>query len=222
MLDAAYGLFGGVADVHLATTLSWFRKASTLLLLVNIVEATIRLSTNSLASDGGAVAIQKKRKPSLANPPGRVPSSQYSPAPSPLGKRNTPRHYAQGSPLRESIFRASASAQGLGEGRRLPSQSPSFEMGRKSSASATPLAAFLARKQERLTSGGGDVGDLSWDGGDAGVFSQNCHCSVMRLSACSHTQTPSLSFFFSLSLFCRSEHRYDRGGSSVTSLQCRV
>ena len=168
MLDAAYSMFGGVADVHLATILSWLHKASTLVLLINLIEAFIRLQTTSSVTEGSAITPATKRKPSLANPPNRSPSSQSIPSSSTMTKRSTPRHYAQDSPLRESIFRASASAQGLGEGRRLPSQSPNFDMGRKSSSSASPLAAFLARKQERMASGG-DVGDISWDG-DAGAF----------------------------------------------------
>jgi hypothetical protein len=108
-----------------------------------------------------------KRKPSLANPPGRVTSPSPSIPPS-KGRNSIPRRYAQGSPLRESILRASASAQGLGEGRRLPSQAPGFDLSQKSSSSASPLATFLARKQERMASGG-DMGDLSWDG-DAGAY----------------------------------------------------
>jgi hypothetical protein len=131
---------------------------------MNLIEATILLKTKTGTSaiSTTSAGVLTKRKPSLACPPNRVPSLQSSsPLQASTSKRNTPRQYAQGSPLRESIFRASASAQGLGEGRRLPSQSPSFEMGRKSSSAASPLAAFLARKQERLSSGG-DMADVSW------------------------------------------------------------
>ncbi|UZJ54922.1 hypothetical protein CBS101457_004242 [Exobasidium rhododendri] len=167
MLDAAFKIFGGVADVHLATALSWLHNAAYLVLAINLIEATIRLNTlsNETSKKSGTNNLTR-RKPSLANPPGRIPSASSSTVPSPRAKSNTPRRYAHGSPLRESIFRASASAHGLGEGRRLPSQTPSFDLGRKSSSNASPLASFLARKQERMASGG-DAGDLSWDGSDA-------------------------------------------------------
>lgn len=167
LLDLSFSLFGGDADVHVATSLSWLRKASTVILFINIMEAVIMLNTHSDATAlSPSSASPIKRKPSLANPPNRIASasqpSSSSPSPS-VTKRNTPRQYAHNSPLRESIFRASASAQGLGEGRRMPSETPRLSSSSRKGSGASPLAAFLARKQERIASGA-DIGDMSFDG----------------------------------------------------------
>ena len=190
MLDAAYSIFGGTADVHLATVISWLHKASILVLLINLIEAVILLNVTPTNTEKSAKAGTTQRKPSLAFPPNRsAPSSspQMSASPSQVSKRNTPRHYAQGSPLRESIFRASASAQGLGEERRLPSHAPRFDRSHKSSSSASPLAAFLARKQDRLASGG-DVGDISWDG-DAGAYADTHNVELLLSPSLTTPQT---------------------------------
>lgn len=168
----AYNVIGGDADIHLATTFSWLHRAVLLILAINIVEASILLNTTANSSiTPPAMLTEPKRRPSLANPPNRIvsnSSTQQSALLALRSRKNTPHHYAQGSPLRDSIFRASVSAQSLGEGRRLPSQTPRFASKSKQETNATPLAAFLARKQEYLASGG-DVGDVSWNG-DAGKF----------------------------------------------------
>lgn len=155
----------------MASGLSWLHRASLLILIINIIEATIMLKTASTPTSTTPGATEIKRKPSLAFPPNRAvsasaPSTASSQATK--SKSNTPRHYAQGSPLRDSIFRASAIAQGLGEGRRLPSQTPRLASSYRPESNATPLAAFLARKQEQRMTSGGDVGDISWASGDAG------------------------------------------------------
>lgn len=183
LLDATYRLTGGALDLQLAGLLSWLRTAIFVITFVNLAEAIIRLQTQSLGpSEAANSAGATKRKSSRMNPPSRAmsasPSPSFSSSPAPNSKRSTPRHYAQDSPLRDSILRASVSAQGqpggrgsspgIGDGRRLPSETPRFESlrsasTRKPSSNATPLAAYLARKQERIASGQ-DFGDLSFDG----------------------------------------------------------
>jgi hypothetical protein len=170
-LDAAFIIFGGDADVYMASTFSWLHRASLLVLCINIAEAMIMLNTASSSAPAlVSAAATTKRKPSLAFPPNRVVSASAPASSSPLvnSKINTPHHYAQGSPLRESIFRASATAQGLGEGRRFPTQTPRHSSGMRQPSNATPLAAFLARKHEQRMVSGGDTGDVSWTSGDAG------------------------------------------------------
>lgn len=169
-MDLAYNVIGGDADIHVATAFSWLHRALLLILVVNVIEAGILLNTIATSSiTAPATPSDPKRNPSLAYPPNRTvsnPSMQQISLPALRSRKNTPHHYAQGSPLRDSIFRASVSAQSLGEGRRQPSQTPRFASNSKQETSATPLAAFLARKQEHLASGG-DVGEISWNG-DAG------------------------------------------------------
>ncbi|PWN38420.1 uncharacterized protein FA14DRAFT_171117 [Meira miltonrushii] len=180
LLSATLNVFGGDSDVQLASALSWLRNACFVVLLANLAEAFIRLQTyqdtpaSSASGPGSGTTIgQTARRPSLANPPNRIVSSSSPNNAAPTNTslsnaRNTPRQYAQGSPLRDSILRASASANAfegtsspLGEGFRGPSNSPRLQSGRKSSSS--PAAAYLARRQDRLVSGSG-LADNSFTG----------------------------------------------------------
>lgn len=172
LLSATLNIFGGDSDVQLASALSWLRNACFVVLLANIAEAFIRLQTYqdtsaiSTSGSGSSTSVgQTARKPSLSNPPNRIvssssPNNAVSTNANLTNARNTPRQYAQGSPLRDSILRASASANAfestsspLGEGFRGPSNSPRLQSTRKGSSS--PAAAYLARRQDRLVSGSG-------------------------------------------------------------------
>ena len=171
LLTATLNIFGGDSDVQLASALSWLRNAFFIVLLANLAEAFIRLQTyqdtSATGSALGTLAGKSDRKPSLANPPNRIVSSSLSTNNNAVSTnanlsnaRNTPRQYAQGSPLRDSILRASASANAfestsspLGEGFRGPSNSPRMQSARKGSSS--PAAAYLARRQDRSVSGSG-------------------------------------------------------------------
>jgi hypothetical protein len=202
-------VLGGDADVYLASAFSWLHRASLLILIINIIEATIMLNTASMSPSTTPGVAETKRKPSLAFPPNRAVSASAPTTSSPQtkSKSNTPRHYAQGSPLRDSIFRASAIAQGLGEGRRLPSQTPRLSSSTRHESNATPLAAFLARKQEQRMTSGGDMGDISWTSGDAGKSLFGSFYSFHH-------------FMLTLLLPNRPQHRLHRSRSSSSRIQC--
>jgi hypothetical protein len=206
LLSATLNVFGGDSDVKLASALSWLRNAFFIILLANLAEAFIRLQTfhdvpvNSTSSPGAGTSVgQTARKPSLANPPNRIvssssPNTTTSTNATLSNARNTPRQYAQGSPLRDSILRASASANAfestsspLGEGFRGPSNSPRLQSTRKGSSS--PAAAYLARRQDRLVSGSGladnsftSVGDYD-DSADFSHDSIEVNRAIRALSA---------------------------------------
>lgn len=182
ILASVYRISNGKADLQLAGLLSWFRTALSILTIINVVEAAIRLQTyQDSALRPSDARNSSDRRPSLAHPPSRASSASYSTS-TPLhssssqstNKRSTPKHYAPDSPLRESIFRANLSAQreqrqspSLGSEWRMPSQTPRFEARNSGSVklnnNGSPLAAYLARKHERVASGQ-SFGDLSFEG----------------------------------------------------------